>query len=296
MLSLNEPLALSAPLARRWALSHCHPGQEGCGWYHGAWQTFRLLGLFTTISSDDDFFSRVLPPLCRTGERSILVSGAADYALLARIVAAAAGRGSTFPRVTVVDRCATPLLLNQWYARQAGVPLVVEQADILAYAPPAPFDLICTHSFLGFFPRKERTLLVDAWFRMLKPGGVVVTAQRVRPRETGEIRGYSPEECHQLGRRARDLAAAQFGAGGLDPAVVEQMAHAYARRYTSHVIGSVAELERLFVEAGFRIREFQPPRHGIIADHPGAPEDTASQRWRIVVQKPGDADESGDMS
>lgn len=293
MLSINEPLTLSAPLARSWALSHCHPGQEGCAWYHGAWQTFRLLGLFTTISSDDDFFSRILPPLCRTAEKRILVSGAADYALLARIVAAAAARGSKFPQVTVVDRCNTPLLLNQWYARHAGVPLVVERADILDYAPSAPFDVICTHSFLGFFPANERTLLVNAWFRMLKPGGVVVTAQRVRPREAAERIGYSPEARLELSRRARDLAAAQFGAVGLDPALVEQMALAYADRYRTHVLHSVAELDMLFTTAGFLMGECSPPGQGAAADQPGAPEDSESRRWRLVAHKPTDARMTG---
>ncbi|RQW83920.1 MAG: class I SAM-dependent methyltransferase, partial [Geobacter sp.] len=192
-----------------------------------------------------------------------------------------------------VDRCLTPLLLNQWYAGQSGIPLAIKQADVLEYAPRHEFDLICTHSFLGFFTATDRARLVNAWFRMLKPGGVIVTAQRVRPQERSDLIGYSPEQIVAFGQRARALAESRHNTVGLDPATVEQLATAYAGRYTSHVISSVTELKNLFIEAGFHIREFSPPQQTIMADHPGAPEDTSSKRWRILVQKPYDALEPG---
>jgi SAM-dependent methyltransferase len=284
---LFEPLELSAPLARALADNHCstHPFDSvGCGWYHGSWQFFRLLGLINTISTDDDFFFRVLPQFCKTGSR-ILVSGAADYALLARIAAA---RPSAFecPQVTVMDRCLSPLLLNQWYAEQAGLPLNVVQADILRFAPRPDYDLVCTHSFLGFFDQDERERLVRAWFQMVRPGGFVATAQRVRPKEKRSCVGYSFQQVEEFTRRARSLAMMNFARVGLDPDLAEQMAHLYATRYATHAIRSVSELENLFTNAGFILREFAPGTAEGTTDRPGAPEDSTSNRWRILAQKP----------
>jgi hypothetical protein len=288
-LKIYEPFGQSAAMACKLAAEHCRSpvaNHADCEWYHGAWQIFRLIGLITTICSDDDFFSRVLPPFCRNSRSKILVSGAADYALLARIVAAADIDACGFPWVTIVDRCATPLLLNQWYARQTSIPLAILQTDVLEYSSHNEFDLICTHSFLGFFSVEDRKRLVASWIRMLKPGGVVVTAQRVRPREQSGIIGYSPDQIGDFGRRARVLAKKHYDNVGFDPDLVEQLAIDYARRYTTHVISSVEELKSLFVDAGFQIKECSPPEKKTIIDHPGAPEDSSSKRWRIVAQKP----------
>jgi len=298
-LNIHEPLAASAPLAKILADTHCsHSSTDsaGCDWYHGAWQFFRLLGLINTICSDDDFFARVLPAFCRDSQQHILISGAADYALLARIAAANAdGRGCA-PLITVLDRCSTPLLLNLWYAEQVGIPVTIQQTDILRITPRPSYDLVCTHSFLSFFDAEDRGRLVRNWFALLKPGGCVVTAQRVRPQEQHSLIGYKPNQIRDFGRRARLLATSNFASIGLDPSLAEAMAVGYAARYTTFAIRSVSELAQLFCQAGFVLREFSAPEHPGANDQPGAPQDAASMRWRIVAEKPPCPANSGDLA
>ncbi len=62
------------------------------------------------------FFQAELDNAFRRGITRILISGAADYALLARIVTMASRHNAT-PEITVLDRCETPLRLNSWYAK-----------------------------------------------------------------------------------------------------------------------------------------------------------------------------------
>jgi len=43
------------------AARHCGaPGQADCGWYHASLPTLRLLGVFDSPGSDDDFLLPVL--------------------------------------------------------------------------------------------------------------------------------------------------------------------------------------------------------------------------------------------
>jgi SAM-dependent methyltransferase len=292
MIRAYEPLHISAPLARVLAGEHCHTSgadAAGCDWYHGSWQFFRLLGLINTIGTDDDFFYRVLPRYCRHAECRVLISGAADYALLARIVALTADARAAFPRVTVMDRCLSPLLLNRWYASETGVDITVRHEDILHAVPGPKYDLICTHSFLGFFDAADRERLVANWYDMLKPGGVIVTAQRVRPGENRYRVGYPPDQIAQFTVRARELAVRHYDTLGLDPDLAEHVALSYVTRYKTHAIRSVDELQCLFLNAGFGMEEFAPPRSADIPDLPGAPRDVISCRWRIVVWKPVDS-------
>ena len=66
---------------------------------------------------------RCRPPLCQPrvgrGPRRVLISGAADYSILAYVLWACRENGLD-AEVTVLDRCDTPLLLNTWYAEQGG--------------------------------------------------------------------------------------------------------------------------------------------------------------------------------
>jgi SAM-dependent methyltransferase len=285
---VDEPLADSAMLAWQWSQSSCRENGEDhdCAWYHGSWQILRLLGVFNSIKSDDDFFLSQLDAAIAGGARRFLVSGAADYALLARIAVVAASRSVT-PKITVVDRCETPLQLNRWYADRVGLDIDTLCADILEYRAPSRFDVTCTHSFMCFFDTDVRKKLVANWWDCLAPGGAVLTAQRVRPDDKNPHIGYSSEQVAELGERAYNLAEKQFAQHGLEPNLARMLAEGYATHHWTYLIRQADELRQLFESQGFELEHFAPPGKGQLeADTPGTPVESDTSRWRILARKP----------
>ena len=284
-----EPLGDSAPLALNWSKQHCvqaNDKEPGCAWYHGSWQMLRWLDVFQSIRSDDDFFLPALAGLINDGARHILISGAADYALLARVIFAA-GEQAKELRVTVVDLCDTPLRLNAWYAEKLGVKVTVIKDDVLNFKPEQPFDLICAHSFLCFFDSSERRQLLQAWWDCLKPAGKVITAQRARTEDHQAVIAYSQAEVIALGERAYNLARDQFDAKEVDPDLARQLAEGYGRFHWTYLIRTPQEIRNLFEDQGFNLETFSPPENErLVDDTPGTPNKIGSVRWRILACKP----------
>jgi SAM-dependent methyltransferase len=281
-LDVAEPLAESAPLALQWATAHC----GRCGSYHGAWQTLRLLGVLNSIRSDDDFFIPQLDRAIRSGAGRILISGAADYALLAR-VAAVAKRHGVAPEVTVMDRCQTPLALNRWYARRAGMEVETVHGDILDYRNPGRFDLVCTHSFLCFFKQREREKLAGVWWDCLVPGGAVLTAQRARPDDPSPRHEFTAAQAAALGERAHRLATERFERLGIEPERARRLAVAYAEGRSTFLVRDSEQLRGLFLRQGFELAHFAPPGGAQpVADIPSTPTRSGHLRWRILAVKP----------
>ena len=134
-----EPLAESAPLA--WAIApRLCPGDpqspSACVWYHRVWQYLRLLGVITSIRTNSAFLTRTFDGLALNHPR-VLVSGSADYAMLAHLWHAYAGRPLD---VTVVDLCPTALYLNEWYAGRLGFRLSTVHSDALEYMTNRPYQ------------------------------------------------------------------------------------------------------------------------------------------------------------
>lgn len=288
-LAIDEPLAESAGLALDWSGSHCvQPGTagEGCAWYHGSWQMLRLLGVFHSLRSDDDFFLPALRDLIADGVRKVLVSGAADYGLLARL-AAAAGPLATELEVTVIDRCATPLLLNSWYGKRAGIRVRTVQGDVLQLETAGDFDLVCTHSFICFFDARDRRRLLQTWWDSLRPGGRVLTAQRARTTDTAPVIRYAENEVASLARRAQSLAEQQIHTLAVEPALAHKLAEGYGRHHWTYLVRTAEEIRALFEDQAFVLEQFQPPGSGqAISDTPGTPNQGGSVRWRVLARKP----------
>lgn len=293
VIKVHEPLAASAKLALDWSQSLCQRGEgrgpdsvPGCGWYHGSWQMLRWLGLFHSIRSDDDFFLASLQREIESGARHILVSGAADYALQARIMAAAGSHRGAI-NLTVLDRCATPLKLNAWYAAQLGLTIETVQDDVLNYRAAAPFDLICTHSFLCFFDTDSRRTLIRNWGEMLRPGGAVMTAQRVHSSDQQAIIRYDDSQIASLVQSAWDLAAAPGSPPGITTELAASLARGYATHHWTHLIRSAEHLRQPFEDCGFELEIFEPPGGAQqVPDVPGTPNPQGSERWRILARKP----------
>ncbi len=251
----EEPIALSAPLARQMAAQLCRKDPasgEDCSWYHGLWQDLRAIGLAASPEHQAEFFLSAFRQISkRPGRQRVLISGAADYSILAYVLWAC-GENGVDAEVAVIDRCATPLFLNTWYAERVGSTITAVRADIFEYQPERPFDVICSHSFLGQFSAERRPALVEKWSRLLAPTGVVVAVNRVRPAGGAREVTFSPEE-------ARAFCATVAARISQWPAVMPQerdqlldRTRSYVERSRTHAI-STEELIGLFEHSGFQI-------------------------------------------
>jgi SAM-dependent methyltransferase len=283
--ALTEPLGESAPIASKLAARHCdrRDPESSCLLYHSAWQYFRLIGLIRTIASDDDFLISALQNLASTGQFDrVLISGSADYGTLARVIHAYRKVGRE-PRVTLVDICRTPLELNRWLAQRESANLETVQSDILEFTSEQPFDLICTHSFIGRF-HGRRGLLLKGWHGLLRPGGHIVTTTRIRPGMTDIVR-FSPHEVETFTARALELARSCGELGAVKPQTIAGWAREYAQRKFNYPLNSCEELAASFARAGLHVTSLD--RVCGQNDKPSGPSlGIRSERIRIVASRP----------
>jgi SAM-dependent methyltransferase len=237
----DEALEEAARLAREQAPSLC----SGCDWNHGLWPTLRLLGLVTEPALHGAFLRPALAAVPGEGPR-VLLSGAADHALLAQVLAAYAGRS---PRITVLDICETPLMLNRWYAGRRGVAIETQRSDILDYEAAGAFDVVCTHAFLGHFDPPKRAALMRKWHSLLQPGGKVITVNRLRPGREPQWVAFSVDQVWAYRARVEEAARAR----GLQVPGLGRAAEAYAGRQAMFPLGSAMELGALLREAAFEV-------------------------------------------
>lgn len=271
-----EPLELSAPLALQLAPTLCRldPATgESCAWSHGLWQYLRLFGLVGSIEYHTDFYRQALSTVDAAGTKPrILISGAADYGLLARVIMAFRERGLE-PDITVVDLCPTPLHLNRWYAERVGCAIEICVCDIHAYTTAAPFDAICADSFLGRFAPEERNPLIAKWHGLLRPGGAVITVNRVRAGGGGSAAvGFSTDQAIAFANRVRSAAENMGSALGADAQAFTRLARDYTARHRTWPVVSATEFGALFERAGFRLErvltELTPAENQDLPDTP----------------------------
>lgn len=254
MTRVEEPLLESAPLAWRLAPGLCRKDPatgESCAWIHGFWQYLRLLGLASTPSLHVAFFSEALTGLAGgKGAPRVLISGAADYSMLALVLGAYRVRDIR-PEVTVVDRCETPLMLNRWFAERAALEITTRLCNILEYSEARPFDVVCTHSFLSEFPREHWPRLLEKWRELLRPGGAAITINRVRPGGGPEPVQFTSQQAGALRAAVLEQAPTLPRAPGADPKLLAQAAETYASRRRTWPVQSREQLLVLFENAGF---------------------------------------------
>lgn len=252
----EEPLALSAPLARQLAPQLCQKDAvsgEDCSWNHGFWQYLRLLGLITTPRHHADFFRQAFAGVAGdAGPPRVLISGAADYSMLAHVLAAFGERGIA-PAVTVVDRCETPLFLNRWYAERLSRSIESCRSDILEYQSAAAFDAVCSHSFLGQFALPQRVQLMAKWRQLLRPGGLAITVNRIRLAAVPTKVGFSDEQARTFSATVLRQAEAMRETVAVDPQELAQQARIYAGRQAAYPVKSLEEIRGLFEHAGFSV-------------------------------------------
>lgn len=256
---MRQVLAESAPLARQWAAESCWLNPETgktCDWYHGAWQTWRLLGIVTTLTRQAPLYIDTLRPLIDSGDfKRVFISGSADYGLLS-VVLDAFSQDGTRPEITVADRCATPLRLCCWYAERFGYSITTNQCRIPDFRSETPFDLICVHSLLSCIPHGEHAKVVASWQRLLRSGGMLLMANNLYPGQRSKVSRFTADQATAY--RARIAAAAKGCAwpAGLPAAdELDRMAQAYAENTRGTVIRSRDYLTDLLERQGFVLEE-----------------------------------------
>lgn len=248
------PLDLDvAQRARDLAAAHClRTAGDSCAWYHGFWPFLSALGLVTVPSHHGPFYRVAIQRLPkRVREYRVLVCGTADHAMPDAISDSCTLSGHS-ARLTVLDRCETPLRLSRWQAERRGEAIETVCCDILDFRAQSGFDLICTHSFLGYFDRKGRERLVERWRGLLRPGGRVLAIHRIRPGAAEWVR-FTDEQALAF-RESVTAAAARAGPTRFALEEIAEMAREYTMRFRIRPVASKAELRELFEGRGFTLR------------------------------------------
>jgi len=276
--SEDELLGLSAPLAFAWAARHC---ASTCRWHHGIWQYLRILGLVSSAARHREFFESVFTPLAGDGGyRRVLVSGAADYGMLDVVMRA---YGAAALELSALDVCPTPMKTCQWYAAQQGISVTTAVGDILAFEAAAPFDIVCSHSFLQFFTPAARTDLMARWHRLLRPGGKVVTVSRIAGAgETAD--GFGAAKGAQFHARVLQEAERSRARLGIAPDILADHAAHYIAGAARHRLSSLDEAERLFRAGGFALDILQlKHRDGTVGAAESGPGVAQNAAYALIV-------------
>lgn len=254
--TVYEPLSESAPISFAAAprtCSHEDGRGQGCAWYHGLIQYLRLLDVVEGPPANADFLLRNFRALGSAGDFGrVLVTGSADYSTAAHVLAGYRQVGAE-PAITVIDRCETPLMINRWYGKEEGATIETAAAALLDYTPAAPFDMVTTHCFLGYFSHTDRPQAIAKWRDCLRPGGKVVTVNVIRPGESPDIRRFTSEMIDAFAKRVRKAADACGGFPGLLPEDLEDRARTYAGNFWNYPVREEAEVRALFTDNGFSI-------------------------------------------
>lgn len=263
-----------------------HLCSDHCRAYHGVWQYLLLLDVIRGLRSDRAFLIQTLRERLRSERiERVLVSGTADYAMPACVLAAARLENQS-PSITVVDRCATPLAISDWYARQVSADFETVQSDILEYRGAAPFDLICTHSFIARFEPEVRNRLLCHWRDLLRPGGWVLTSHRARPGLDAERVRYDDATIERFVasvRTAADNFAAPLGVSRED---LLREARKYAQAKSNFNLRSGDEVAAHFTHNGFEIvARDELVSNSMTGDHPPVQASSGSYRVRLLARR-----------
>lgn len=262
-LSPDEMLAQSSRWSGQLAEHVCNVSEAGasCADFHAPWQALRKLGLAAGPERHEAFFQEEFARLSDAGNRKVLIAGSADYGML-ETVHQAFGTHPLEP--TVIDLCATPLMLCAWYGAKVGLPVRTILGDLnepdmgmpIATSSPSAHggvDLIATHSLLRYFDSTSRQRLLYNWYHQLRPGGSVVTVTRLTssPESSSEV-----SEAQVNAFVERTLEAARQQGSAFAPEELRDWAARFVRFGHFHPTGSADEVRAAFEQAGLVVQRF----------------------------------------
>ena len=166
---------------------------DSCDWYHGTWQSLRLLNM-VAVPPWYEFYNDALSAILRKKPRAnVLISACADYGMLATLHEAIKTADAD-PSIKIYDICATPLASCEWYANRHGLKIECFVDNIIT-SPSMPlgsFDLIVTDEFLTVLKNEYKPMIAERWLKLLAPGGSIVTTAMLGKATTPELRrGYA---------------------------------------------------------------------------------------------------------
>jgi len=282
LVDLEEPLVLSANLINGVANVLCsgdHVDGSDCSWYHGSWQYMRLLDLVSTPTWHDKFYRTAFEEIFTAKPNAkVVISGTADYSLLAYVIGAAVKVGA-HPEIIVLDLCGTPLFACRWYAKQANFPVKTAQIDIFEAVRILgnEFDVVTSDAFLTRFGKDNVGRVANIWAGLLKPGGCAITT--VRLHGNAVVVRDEEQAVNDFVARAR-VRLPRWNQFIRQPAqrLLASMEY-YARRMVSNPIGEEQDIRAILGAAGFRIRQSD------IGDVPGELYPTVYHR--LIAERPG---------
>ena len=187
-----------------------------------------------------------------SGAPRILISGTADYSMLAHALVAFRSRGLE-PAITVIDICETPLALNRWYATRASCSVETHRCDVLKFTHEQKFDAVCTDNFFAQIPSAARTALVAQWYQLLRSGGMVITVNRLRPDSDGKQVSFTVDQVSAFVARVRDMAVSMRDQLQIDSEALVRAAEMYAHNMRTWPVRSQDEIVGLFERGGFSV-------------------------------------------
>ena len=244
--TINEFLKRSANIAYDKANELCKNGivDTKCSWYHSVWQYLRLFNVSSSPTWHDKFYRKeLLNTLKNKQEANILISGTADYSMLAYVIYAIEKSNVKKPHIYVLDTCNTPLYLCKWYADYKNVLITTINEDILKYNNNNFFDIICTDAFLTRFSKDMVSKVISKWSTLLKKNGKIITTIRAHCNNESKI---TNEEIKAYSDKVKLLAEKNKEYIKLKPIEIAKLAENYARKMKSNNIGNERDIINFF--------------------------------------------------
>lgn len=194
---------------------------HGCKPYHKTWSYLRLFERGGALPVGEAFYREELEQVVARAGKRVLLSGAADTGLMALVVKVFAELGVA-PDITLVDRCGTVIEQNQLFAETLNLKAEFFVGDICDFCAE-PFDFIFAHSFLLFFPDKEKIgVLARTWRRLLKDDGIVLSSDHMSTSLDAVVKSRISEDELE-GRLAAIVKAAEDH--GMDASSIHELLH-----------------------------------------------------------------------
>jgi hypothetical protein len=254
-LTMNDfPLLESAPILAQYANEYADVDPVYAthwAWYHRAWQYLRAADCVSSPLWHEAFyeggFTRTFEKC--GGSPAVLISGTADYSLLA-LVARAANVKAIEARITVADMSEPPLKICEWWASHYGVNVTTLRHDMLnAWPDEQVFNVITSDAFLTRFTTAEVQRIFAHWRRLLSNSGAIITTVRIR--EVGDPVATAKDKAGFVAR-AQDFFRSK-GYSELEVIRIGELATAYVVQMTSHDLGNADQIRTHFRSAGFTI-------------------------------------------
>jgi hypothetical protein len=106
--------------------------------------------------------------------------------------------------------------------------------------------------FLGYFSPEVRPRMFQGYAAMLRIGGRLVFANRIRPGSETEAIGFSPRQIEKFAARAAQLSNGLPAGAPLKPEDAHRMARSYAQFFRSYPLNGEESVRSLARSSGLR--------------------------------------------